>query len=369
MECQLLEPTDPRWERVLARAPHEFYQTPGYTWLEARRIGGVPAAVWAAENEQEWLLPLVLRPVPPLPGVAEQVASWRDAVSPYGYPHPVTTASGVEAEAFLDRALGQVRECLRCERILTVFVRCSPLQSLAAAYGRYGRVVEHGPCYWLDLTESAEALQSQLRSRYRSYLNALKREGVTAGFVPFREGLDVFLGLYYRTMDRVGAARWYYFERGYFEELGALLGENLRLCVVTLEEQVLAAGLFADSNGVVQYLLSGVDERLGQPHATKLMMTFVRDWAKEAGHRVLHLGGGVGGADDALSQFKRGFTRHSSLFQTWRLVVDEELYAACVRAWEAHSGSTADPLDGFFPAYRLPVSQADSDSAVASASV
>lgn len=177
---------------------------------------------------------------------------------------------------------------------------------------------------------------------------------MAAGFVPFQEGLETFLGLYYRTMDRVGTARWYYFEREYFEQLGALLGGNLRLCVVTLRGQVLAAGLFAVSGGIVQYLLSGVDERLGQPHATKLMMTYMRDWAKDAGHRALHLGGGVGGADDALSQFKRGFTRHSSLFRTWRLVVDDTLYAACVRAWELHTGGAADPIGGFFPAYRQP---------------
>jgi hypothetical protein len=354
MRCCLLAPADPRWGRLLERCAHEFYHLPGYASLEARRMGGTASALWAEDRGREWFLPVVIRPLPEIPGAGAPAPPWRDAVSPYGYPHPLTAAREAEVDSFLDEALAAMREFLRTERVLTVFARCSPLQPLARAYSNHGCVVEHGPCFWLDLTESAEELQGQLRSRYRSYLNALRREGVVAGFIPVPAGLDDFIQLYYRTMDRVSAARWYYFERSYFEELGALLGDALRLCVVKQRDQLLAAGLFAARGGIVQYLLSGIDERLGQPHATKLMMTFVRDWGKEAGHRILHLGGGVGGADDALSQFKRGFTRHSSLFRTWRQVVDAEQYAVQLRAWERASGMAADPIEGYFPAYRKP---------------
>jgi len=318
-------------------------------------MGGTASALWAEDCGREWLLPVVIRPLPVIPGAGAPALPWRDAVSPYGYPHPLTTAGETDVDTFLDEALAAMREFLRSERVLTVFARCSPLMPLAHAYSNHGYVVKHGPCFWLDLTESAEELQSQLRSRYRSYLNALRREGVTAAFIPYSKGLDDFVRLYYRTMDRVGAARWYYFERSYFEELGKLLCDALRLCVVKQGDQLLAAGLFASSGGIVQYLLSGVDERLDQPHATKLMMIFVRDWGKVAGHRILHLGGGVGGTDDALSQFKRGFTRHFSLFCTWRHVVDAEQYEVRLRAWEQFSGMAADPIEGYFPAYRKPI--------------
>lgn len=355
MQSCLLEPNDPRWSQMLATAPHEFYHLPGYVVLEAERQEGIPRALWVEDNGRQWLLPLVIRPLNPLPGREEEDLGWYDAVSPYGYPHPLVRAGEAGEESFLREALSAARAQLAAGKVLAVFVRCSPLQALAPVYGQFGTVVEHGPCFWLDLSESPEALQSQLRSRYRSYLNALRRDGVEAAFIPFAEGMDTFLRLYYRTMDRVGAARWYYFGRDYFERLATLLGETLQLCVVRRQGQVLAAGLFATSGGIVQYLFSGVDERLRQPHATKLMMVFVRDQARAAGHRVLHLGGGVGGAEDALSQFKRGFTRHASPFRTWRLVVDAERYQTRVRAWEQAAGVPADALTGYFPAYRKPL--------------
>lgn len=355
MECSILGIEDSRWVGFLEQCPHEFYHLPGYAQLEAERMAGKAAAFWARNGHNQWLLPVVIRPLPKIPGCESSLDEWQDAVAPYGYPHPLCLTDAGERDSFLNEVLGALSGVLRAERILTVFARCSPLQELSPAYATHGRVVEHGPCFWLDLTESAEELQSQLRSRYRSYLNALRREGVEARWISLQASLAVFVELYYRTMDRVGAARWYYFEPAYFEGLAKLLGENLRLCEVHRGGQTAALGLFAVSGEGVQYLFSGLDERVGQPHATKLMMVFVRDWAKAAGLRWLHLGGGVGGTEDALSQFKRGFTRHSSPFRSWRFVSDAALYARLVGVWEQTAGVAADPIEGYFPAYRKPL--------------
>jgi hypothetical protein len=355
MDRCILGTGDPRWIGLLERCPHEFYHLPGYVQLEAQRMGGRAAAMWIGDGENQWLVPVVIRPLPELLGCELPQNGWRDAVSPYGYPHPLCTSKAGEQEEFLNKALGLLAEWLSAEKILTLFVRCSPLLGLPPAYAVHGRVVEHGPCYWIDLTETAEELNSQLRSRYRSYLNAMRREGVEARWIPLESGLSAFVDLYYRTMDRVHAARWYYFEPCYFEGLNRLLGDNLRLCEVHLRGQTVALGLFACSGGIVEYLFSGVDERLAQPHATKLMMVFVRDWAKIAGLRLFHLGGGVGGKEDALSQFKRGFTRHASPFRSWRFVSDTGTYACLLKAWEQLADAAAEPIEGYFPAYRKPL--------------
>lgn len=79
---------------------------------------------------------------------------------------------------------------------------------------------------------------------------------------------------------------------------------------------LVAAGLFASSGGVQHDLLSGADESLAQPHATRLIMVFARDWAKGATLRALDFGGGIGARDDAPSQFKRRFTWQSGTFDT-----------------------------------------------------
>lgn len=355
MKCAILSPGDQRWPALLERCSHEFYHWPGYLELEARRIGGQAAALWVGDQGGEWLLPVVIRSVDRISGIRVPASQWRDAVTPYGYPHPLWYASENSEDAFLGAALSSLQAYLRRVGVVAVFARCSPLRSLPGVFRVHGHVVDHGPCFWFDLSETAEDLQSQLRKGYRYDVNVAKRSGLEAKFTCFQNRLSAFTDLYYRTMGRVGAASWYYFERPYFEQLGGLLGESLRLCEVLTHGGVAAAGLFAVSGGVVQYLFSAVDDRVKQPNATKLMLVFVRDWAKLAGQRFFHLGGGVGSTSDGLSQFKRGFTKHSSTFKTWRWVVDSDRYSELVKAWEEQAGSPAEPVSGYFPAYRSPI--------------
>ena len=78
-------------------------------------------------------------------------------------------------------------------------------------------------------------------------------------------------------------------------------------------------------------------------------------WAKERGNRLMHLGGGVAGAQDKLFDFKTGFSKLRSPFYTWRLVSDPEVYARLCQKWELATGKTANPPDLFFPAYRAPL--------------
>ncbi|MBE7502947.1 MAG: GNAT family N-acetyltransferase [Verrucomicrobiales bacterium] len=352
MQTHLVDPEDPRWTETLLGLPHEFYHLPEYVRLEAGRMQGTAKALYAQEGDQRFLLPLVLREVPSRESNTGSTLPWVDAVSPYGYAGPLVVAPPAVCDEFLERALLCSEPMLRESGVIAVFVRLSPLSLVPGALGRIGQLVAHGPCFWLNLEESQEELQSQLRPRYRSYLNALRRDGVSARFVPFASKLDEFMLLYHQTMQRVGAAEWYYFSRDFYQGLAAALGDSLKLCVVELGGKLLAAGVFIGSGGIVQYYLSGVDQSLGQPHATKLMMITVRDWAKSAGYRRFNLGGGVGAHDDALSQFKRGFTKHSAPFHSWRWVTDETRYTLAVRAWEARTGVPADPPHGYFPAYR-----------------
>ena len=59
----------------------------------------------------------------------------------------------------------------------------------------------------------------------------------------------------------------------------------------------------------MQYHLSGMSEAFARERPTKLMLDHVRQWARARGNRWLHLGGGVGSAQDNLFKFKAGFSK------------------------------------------------------------
>ena len=83
---------------------------------------------------------------------------------------------------------------------------------------------------------------------------------------------------------------------------------------------------------------------------TKLMMHFVRGWAKDRGNQVLHLGGGVGGDSDSLLQFKGRFSPLRHTFATLRVVIDGQEYDRLIAARDPLLGP--DARRGFFPLYR-----------------
>ena len=69
---------------------------------------------------------------------------------------------------------------------------------------------------------------------------------------------------------------------------------------------------------------------------------------RERGMDYLHLGGGLGGEEYSLFEFKSGFSDLFLDFKTWRFMADEASYESIV---EARGITSSD--NGFFPLYRM----------------
>ena len=112
-----------------------------------------------------------------------------------------------------------------------------------------------------------------------------------------------------------------------------------------------AGGLFTRVDGLMQFHLAGTAEAFRRAGPTKLMLIRMRDLAKGWGVRRLHLGGGVGCAEDSLAFFKQGFSRLRARFSTFRMVLRPAAYAELAGRTRPGAGPE-DPE--FFPAYRRP---------------
>jgi len=213
-----------------------------------------------------------------------------------------------------------------------------------------GTLVRHGETVSVDLSQSVEALWHDTRPRYRTAIN----QSIRAGYVPRVDnddtGFDAFKGLYRATMIRKSAAEFYMFDDTYFDRLRDALGERLVIGVVELDGVVAAAAMFVETCGIVQYHLSGTDERFATHAPTRLLHHFFIRWARERGDRWLHLGGGRGGANDSLMQYKAGFSSGRTPFYTLRVVLDEQAYARSVAARDP--SLDASDRSGYFPLYR-----------------
>jgi lipid II:glycine glycyltransferase (peptidoglycan interpeptide bridge formation enzyme) len=213
---------------------------------------------------------------------------------------------------------------------------------------------ETGETVFIDLRLSEAEIWQETRPEHRNKINRCKRAGFTARMVQVEQYISEFITIYEETMERVGAAQSYYFNKDYYLELRDALGEQLHLCIVELNNQVACAGLFTECCGIVQYHLGGTRNHFLKQAPSKLMFDYVRFWAKDRGNEVFHLGGGVGSAKDSLYHFKAGFSKQRDNFMTLRLITDEIKYRELVelRAKSLNTDATILLATSFFPAYR-----------------
>lgn len=338
LTATLLNVDAPEWEAVLRTARHDFYHRPAYVSMCAIQEGGQARALYVTGNGKAMLLPLLIRGIP---------GGGFDATSPYGYPGPI--GIGTDDPIFLRVALAAGVQVLRETEVVSAFVRLHPLLNPYALEG-VGTFVRHGEVVTIDLTLPAEEHWAQTRLNHRRDIIRARRLGYVASMDEDWKHMESFKRLYRETMARRSATQYYFFDDAYFRRLRDALGDNLQLCVVEKDGVLAAAGLFVETSGLVQYHLSGTDEASRMVQPTKLMMHFVQGWAKARGNRVMHLGGGVGGDNDSLLQFKAGFSPLRHAFATLRIVVEETKYSALVAAHDP----LLDPGDrsGFFPLYR-----------------
>ena len=360
MRCDFIGTDSKLWSRFLADAPHDFYHLPNYVALSARDrlsapdANGQPLAFHAEDDDgHRFLITLIVRP---LPSSCESSEPLFDAITPYGYATPlVINESNTPVDDFLERAITALCAGLRERKIVSVFARSHPTIPIPhAPLLKTGTMVQHGQTICIDLTLPQEELWHQTRAGHRSEINRARKKGFTVEMQSDWKDFDEFFRAYTETMRRVSASEHYFFSREYFDELRSSIGDKLHLAICHKNGQVACGALFAEVSGIVQYHLSGTTDEFHSQYPTKTMLDSVRTWAKERGNTVMHLGGGYGGAEDSLFMFKAGFSHLRAPFYTWRLIADEPTYQRLCQNWEARTGKTASPPDGFFPAYRAP---------------
>ncbi len=360
MRCEFIGPESKLWSRFLTDASHDFYHLPKYVAfsagdrMSAPEANGVPLAFHAEDDEgHRFLIVLIVRP---LPQSCESSTPLFDAVTPYGYGSPLVINEGqIPVEPFLDQAIAELCAGLRQKGIVSVFARSHPTLVIPQEpLRKAGCLVQHGQTICVDLTLSQEELWHQTRAGHRSEINRAIKKGVTVEIQSDWKDFDEFFRAYTETMRRVGASEHYFFPRDYFAKLREAIGEVLHLAICHKDGAVACGGIFGEVCGVVQYHLSGTTDEFHSQYPTKVMLDSVRTWAKERGNRTLHLGGGYGGTEDSLFQFKAGFSHLRAPFYTWRLIADPQTYQRLCHQWEAATGRTASTSNGFFPAYRAP---------------
>lgn len=357
MRAALLAPADQGWPGVLATTRHDLYHLPDFVKFSTRwQEPGAPWGFVATEADRVLFVPLVVRPIPD--AIADGEA-WFDATGPRGYPGPIIGPAVVGTDdAFVERAMEAFAAVLRERRIVTAFIRCHPLLSPPSeTLSLAGTVVEHGESVSIDLTQSADEAWGGIRENHRRAITRAQRDGYQVRIDESWQRLPEFVGIYAAAMERLGAAEQWRLPYEYFADLRAAVGTQVHLIVVEKGDELAAASLLSEVDGIVEYNLSATSIHHTNASPTKLLIEHASRWARQRGNRTFHLAGSLH-HDDALIHFKRGFSPLRHPVASWRVLADPDAYRRLVERRGALAGSSATP-DGvgveFFPAYRAPL--------------
>jgi serine/alanine adding enzyme len=323
-----------RWDELLERIGcADVYLRRAYVEASCVLDGGRPALLHVAGADGHVVFACSVRPVP-------DAEALHDVATPYGYGGPVAVGPAPPLEDFW-----ALYEAWCAEHgVVTTFLRFHPLFENHRYVAASVRLEPLADTIAWPLDGEGDLFEAMHRHHRRVVRKAEGHVEVSLRETP--STLAEFAGLYETSMRRHEAAAFYLFPPAYWEALGKGLSGSLVLFEARDDHGLVAATLCFATQPWLHYHLGAASERARRVGAAALLMLSAARWGRERGFSVFHLGGGVGGREDSLWEYKRRFAPLGRREMRLGKAVHD------ARAYQALTGSGTPDLGGFFPAYR-----------------
>jgi hypothetical protein len=266
-----------------------------------------------------------------------------DVGTPMGYGGPLAAGAEPPVADFF----AAYESWCRANDVLATFARFHPpLANQRLAEGRWH--VEHigHSIGWRVGGRSDDELAEGLDAHHRRVVRKATRAGVEVTVEEQPADLGAFVTLYEETMHRRSAAPFYFFPDAYWAQLVGGLRAELVRADARVDGEVVASLVCFASPPLLHYHLGASSERSQELGVNHLLFLETARWAAARGFERFHLGGGVGGFEDSLYEFKRRFDPDGALPACLGKAVHDEA------AYRELAGVTEIDYAGYFPAYR-----------------
>lgn len=287
--------------------------------------------------------PMIKRPI--------EGSSYFDCTAVYGYTGPISNVDFSEIPLNICYEFEKLFEAyLRSANFVSVFCVLHPLSNQQFLLRQSDRLIQVGKTIAVDLQQTLEEQRMGYRRPIRMKINQLRRKGFEVRLADSAEQLQQFAQIYRENMIKVGASTKYLFDDAYFEDFMNASDFKPELLLAYYQDQPVAGAMVALTNDIMQLHLAGTRVEFFRESPMKLLFDEACLLGRAREMRFMHLGSGVGGNEDSLFHFKRGFSEKLCNFTTWRYIVDEDVYETLVN--EKLAGRPR-PETSLFPLYRF----------------
>ena len=317
---------------------YDFYHTWYYHSLDK---SGKPCLFVYEEGDIYIALPFLQRPI------NESISF--DLTSVYGYAGPISNIDfGEMTEGLKENFKKAFNKFLLMEQNICVFSRLHPFINQQVLLKEIGGIYANGKTVAIDLTIPLEAQRAKYRKSTFEGIKRLRRKGYYVKEAESVDDIKTFVEIYAENMKRIGALDYYLFDEQYFINL--LKAEEFRskLVLVYLGDKAICGSVYTSTNSIVEgHLIATLTDHIKESPA-KLLIDEISLIGRKSNMKYFHLGGGVGGSEDSLFNWKAGFSDLFLDFKTWRYVANEDAYNLLVE----QRVTELEPAADFFPLYR-----------------
>ncbi len=267
-----------------------------------------------------------------------------DMTTPYGYGGPLIACTG-DKEALLTEFRNELDDYCRRHHIISEFVRFHPLLNNQTGFEKAMETSHISNTVAMQLQDGD--ILSQLPGKNRNMIRKAIKNNVVIQKIDAEDYLEEFILMYYATMRRNSAARYYFFTENYFRKTIELFGDDLHLFGAFVEGKMIAATLVVSRGKFIHYHLAGSLMEYRNLGANNLLLFKIAEWGQECGAEAFHLGGGFSGQADSLFSFKKSFSQDTTLeFHIGKKIHNAALYQMLCFEREIEDDN------GYFPLYR-----------------
>lgn len=287
-----------------------------------------------------------------MPFIRRTVGGGYDYESAYGYGGPITNSDDPD---WTRNAYMAIHDYMKDEGYICGLTRFHPLLDNYLIPEDYSSdVLFDRHTIAIDTSSAPEEIWSQqISSKCRNMIRKAEKNGLE--YIVDREYayLDEFMRLYFETMDRLNADRFYYFDREYFDAVQRDLRDNSFLGIVKKDGQVICGAIFLYSDCYGHYHLQGSDRRYSGMAAGNYLLWKVACTMHDMGIVLFHLGGGTSGQeDDPLYKFKAAFGREIRDFYIGKEIYDTPAYESLCEEWMSRNPGLIDRYGHYLLKYR-----------------
>lgn len=282
----------------------------------------------------------------PVPWLVDGI-QYYDTVTPYGYGGPIITKGSASAELIDGYYQAWQAHCIR-SGIIADFVRFHLFDNISLRENFPGDLTHASDNVVRWISADMDEIWMQFEHKVRKNVKKAKSNNLEILMDTAGKYLDAFLDIYYGTMERDHAKKYYYFERRYFQQIIESLPGRYIFFHVILDDKIISTELVLYSEKYAYSFLGGTLDEFYPLRPNDLLKYEIIKWCKEKGIKAFVLGGGHNGKD-GIYRYKKSFAPESDYpFYVGRTIYQTDIYDKLVEIRK----SIAPLKEEYFPLYR-----------------